>query len=143
MSKKPFFKPSLADEKNVNGILYILYIDLEDKQLQKIGVTRRLRIEERVSEILCSIFTPYRVFPRCYPKRFSRTTDIFEKESMLHRYFSSCRYVPASSFSGSTEVFTGIDEDHLLEMYERVLLGEDIDKLDRYKIKEDISTPNV
>ena len=107
-------------------------MDIEDKTIYKIGLTTRLKIEERVVEILASVFQSYRVFPRCYPKRFQRTTDIYEKEAALHYHFSLCSYKPFSAFSGSTELFDIEDKEYLLEMYARCLAGEDIRKLDKY-----------
>lgn len=139
-TKKKFFKTKPLTEQNVNAILYVLYIDLEDKRLVKIGVTRRA-IEDRVVEILGSIFVSYRVFPFCKPKRFQRTPDAFEKEKMLHDYFSSCRYECGSSFSGSTEMFYDVDTEHLLDIYARVVAGEDVSG-SKY-VKEDISISPV
>ncbi len=50
------------------GILYVLVIELEDKELVKVGVTCRDKVEDRVAEILVSIWKRYRIFPRCKPK---------------------------------------------------------------------------
>ena len=58
-------KEGLSLEEDV-GILYLVYFELDGKQLVKIGVTART-IEERVSEILISIFKKYREFPYCKP----------------------------------------------------------------------------
>ena len=142
MAKKKFYTTSPVSESHVNGLVYVLLIDLEDKTLVKIGVTSRLKIQDRVCEILSSIFISYRCFPYCYPKKFSRTTDIYEKEAALHYHFSNYYYKCASSWSGSTEVFDVDDIDYLCEIYERCLAGEDIRLLDKY-VKEDISISPV
>lgn len=106
------------------GILYLVYFELEDKQLVKIGVTSRT-IEERVSEILISIFRKYREFPYCRPKRFRKTGDVYEKEALLHKYFSDYQYEPKNKFSGSTEFFD-IPLDDVVKVYEALLNGDDI-----------------
>ena len=106
------------------GILYLVYFELEDKQLVKIGVTSRT-IEERVSEILISIFRKYREFPYCRPKRFRKTGDVYEKEALLHKYFSDYQYETKNKFSGSTEFFD-IPLDDVVKVYEALLNGDDI-----------------
>ncbi len=108
-----------------SGIVYLLEIHLEDKVLVKIGVTTR-KIEERVVEILTSIFKHYRVFPYCYPKRFKTTTSIFAKEAALHRYFKGQRYVTQHRFDGNCEFFD-VPLEEAVAAYERVLAGEVLD----------------
>lgn len=117
-------KEGLSLEEDV-GILYLVYFELDGKQLVKIGVTART-IEERVSEILVSIFKKYREFPYCRPKRFRKTGNAYEKEAQLHQYFKEHSYEPAKKFSGSTEFFD-IDLDTVVEVYENLLNGEDLD----------------
>lgn len=106
------------------GILYLVHFHLEGKDLIKIGITTR-KIEDRVSEILVSIFKKYREFPYCYPKRFQKTADVFEKEAILHKHFEEYRYVTEKVFSGSTEFFD-IPIDRAVEVYERLLAGESL-----------------
>lgn len=106
------------------GILYLVHFELEDKALVKIGVTSRT-IEERVSEILVSIFKKYREFPYCRPKRFRKTGNVYEKEAQLHEYFREYSYTPSKKFSGSTEFFD-VPLEHVVEVYESLLNGKDI-----------------
>lgn len=106
------------------GILYIVYFELEDKQLVKIGVTTR-NIEDRVSEILVSIFKKYREFPYCRPKRFRKTGNVYEKEALLHEYFREYSYEPTKKFSGSTEFFD-IPLDDVVKVYENLLNGKEL-----------------
>jgi len=101
------------------GILYVVLFTLEDKHLVKIGVTSRT-IEERVSEILLSIFKTYREFPYCRPKRFRKTSNIYLKESKLHEHFSDRRYLPSKKFSGHTEFFD-VPLDEVVTAYEGIL----------------------
>lgn len=103
------------------GIVYLVLFELDGKQLVKIGVTTRA-IEDRVSEILVSIFKGYREFPYCRPKRFRKTFNIFEKEALLHEYFAKYRYTPDKKFSGSTEFFD-VPLDEVVKAYEHLLEG--------------------
>lgn len=112
------------EAKKENGILYVVQFNLEDKELVKIGVTSRT-IEDRVSEILVSIFGKYREFPYCRPKRFRKTEDMYGKESILHEYFKDRRYTTSKKFSGSTEFFD-VPLEEVVEVYEKLLAGEDI-----------------
>ena len=104
------------------GILYVVHFELEGKSLVKIGVTAR-SIEERVSEILVSIFKIYREFPYCRPKRFRKTSEVYEKEARLHKYFDTYRYVTQHPFSGSTEFFD-VPLDEVVNIYEQLLDGK-------------------
>lgn len=106
------------------GILYVVHFNLDGKDLVKIGVTSRT-IEERISEILISIFKKYREFPYCRPKRFRKTANVYEKEAILHKYFSEYSYTPAQKFSGSTEFFD-IPLENAVDVYEKLLNGVDI-----------------
>ena len=101
------------------GILYVVAFTLEDKDLVKIGVTSRT-IEERVSEILISIFKSYREFPYCRPKRFRKTDNTYLKESELHKHFADRQYTPSKKFSGSTEFFD-VPLDEVVGVYEEML----------------------
>ena len=101
------------------GILYIVLFTLDNKQLVKIGVTSRT-IEDRISEILLSIFKAYREFPYCRPKRFRKTNNTYSKESTLHKHFADRQYVPSKKFSGSTEFFD-VPLDEVVGVYEELL----------------------
>lgn len=105
------------------NILYLVLFELEGRTLVKIGVTSR-SIEERVSEILVSIFKKYREFPWARPKRFRKTDKAYEKEAVLHEKFKEFSYVTDKSFSGSTEFFD-VPIDIVVQAYEE-LLGVDI-----------------
>jgi hypothetical protein len=61
--------------------------------------------EDRVSEILVGIFSKYREFPYCKPKRFKTTTTPYKKETLLHKQFSEHKYTTSKKFGGSTEFF--------------------------------------
>lgn len=115
-----------------DGIVYILYMWIEDVKVVKIGVTTRA-VEERVVEILTSYWQKHRIFPKLYPKRFKKTTKILDKEAMLHKYFEDRRYVFEEKFDGSTEYFTLDNEAELLEVYNDCLEGIDVNSVE-YKV---------
>ena len=107
-------------------ILYIVHFNLDGKDLVKIGVTSR-NIEDRVSEILVSIFKKYREFPYCRPKRFQKTEAVYEKEALLHKHFKEYSYTPKKKFSGSTEFFD-IPLDTVVTAYENLLAGKQFEE---------------
>lgn len=118
-------KTKLSVEEDI-GILYLVYFRLDDKDLVKIGVTTR-NIEDRVSEILVSMFKTYREFPYCRPKRFRKTSDVYEKEALLHRHFKDYNYIPKKPFSGSTEFFE-VPLEEVVLVYENLLEGKPLDE---------------
>lgn len=115
-------KKAVSDTK---GMLYVLAIHLEGKELIKVGITQRPKIEDRVSEILVGIFKKYRVFPYCKPKKFTTVDEVFKKEAEMHKYLDQYRYKTEHVFGGSTEFFH-VELDVVLDAYERLLKGEDI-----------------
>jgi hypothetical protein len=117
------------DKENLEedvGILYVVYFRLDEKDLVKIGVTGRT-VEERVSEILVSIFKKYREFPYCRPKRFRKTGNVYEKEALLHKYFEDRNCKPDKVFSGSTEFFD-VPLEEVVHVYENLLEGRELDE---------------
>ena len=112
--------------KDSAGILYVLIFTLEDGEYIKIGITQR-KIEDRVAEILTSFFHRDRLYPACYPKRFSKMDNVLVKEAMMHEYFKDCR-VKLDKISGGSEFFCGIELDELLARYTDVQNGVDINE---------------
>jgi hypothetical protein len=112
-------KCNIADE----GILYVLLIHLDDRDLVKIGISSRLKIEERVAEIAISIFKKYRYFPYIYPKRFTKVPTPLDKEADLHRYFREYAYVSKHAFGGYTELFD-LPLDVVVDTYDKLIAGE-------------------
>lgn len=112
-------------ENSGSGILYILVMDIDGEVVYKVGVTQRDKIEERVCEILTSFFKSYRYFPWTRPKRFKKTDDVYEKETKMHKYLKEYQYKPEKRFGGSTELFTGIALDTLVDLYEKIIVGDE------------------
>ena len=122
-----FFSVEKDIEDESAGILYLLYFKLDDDtHLVKIGITQRPKIQDRVCEILSSFFMSYRYFPYCYPKRFKKTSEVFKKEAMMHEYYKECNYKFDKKFGGYSEFFLVKDLEELLELYQKVLDGEDV-----------------
>ena len=101
------------------GILYVLEIELEGKKLIKVGITHR-KIQDRVVEILASIWVKYRIFPYCYPKRFREVANVMAKEAKMHELLKEFRYETEHKFTGHTEMFD-VDMETVLLRYEEVV----------------------
>lgn len=104
-------------KEDSKGILYLLEIELEGKKLVKIGFTKRAKVEDRVVEILTSIWKRYREFPKTYVKRFSTFEDVYEREQELHSMFAEYKYETQYKFSGCQEMFD-IELDKVVEVYD-------------------------
>jgi len=96
------FKVSKKKVSEDKMILYLLELDINGTIVCKFGVTSR-KIEDRVAEILKSLFYSTRRFHYCYPKRFKKVDDALVKEAMLLEYFDEYRY-DGYKFSGYTEL---------------------------------------
>lgn len=129
-------KKVVEERKPGVGTVYIFKMKLRhlDEYVYKIGVCQNTRRPiDRLLEVLRSFWTKYQYIPDVTIKRHSRTDEIFEKESALHYHFGLHQYIPSKATNGSTELFTGIDEEYLLDTYRRCLDGEDVRKLDQYR----------
>lgn len=118
---KTLLKISKDKVEEGEGIVYVLVIWLEDgTEVYKVGVTKR-DIQDRVCEILTSYWTQYRVFPKCYPKRYRKTNNIYEKETKIHKELKEYEYTFEKQFSGSTEFFSGVELAKVVSIYEDIL----------------------
>lgn len=106
------------------GIVYVLELDLEDKLLVKVGYTTRAKVEERVCEILTSVWKKYRIFPKCYVKRYKSVDSPKSMEKTMHNALEGSRYTTQYKFSGSTEIFD-IPLEEVVELYDRIINGEE------------------
>lgn len=109
-----------TDEFSKAGIVYLLQLRLDGKDLVKIGVTNRKRVEDRVCEILTAVWKKYRIFPECYVKRYRTADDSFRVEAYLHDSFKEFQYEPIHSFGGSTEFFD-IDIVDVVTVYDELI----------------------
>lgn len=123
-----FLRTNVKDygRKNIEGILYLLCLNVDGVDVVKIGVTTR-KIDDRVCEILHSHYKVYRWFPECYPKRFRKTKDVYEKEKILLDYFELYKFNAKKPFGGCQElVYAPLEL--VVEIYEKVLNGEELEE---------------
>lgn len=113
---------NIISDDTDNGILYLLIVRLEcGKEVYKVGVTKRDKIEERVCEILASFWSAYRYFPYCYPKRFRTTDGVYKKEGAIHKLLKEKNYKFDKKFGGHTEFFHEITLEEIVKVYEDVV----------------------
>jgi hypothetical protein len=105
----------LSEDK---GIVYVLQLNLEDKQLIKIGITTR-KIEERVVEILTAIWKKYRVFPECHVARYCAIDSYLAMEKYLHEHYKEFKYDCEHKWSGNTEIFL-LDIEEVKNKYDEI-----------------------
>lgn len=110
-------------EKDTSGKLYLMRFWLGDDIVYKVGLTVR-KPEERLMDILLSYYKVYRNTPASDIKRFKAVEDVQVKETRLLAALKEFRYTPEKKFSGSSEMFVGIDELMLLDMYDRCVQGQ-------------------
>ena len=134
-------KVSMDVDKVIDGkgLLYLLELDVDDRRVQKIGITRR-SIEDRVCEITSSYFKTRRYFPYVRPKRFREVDEVFKKEAMLLEFFKSYRYEVKQKFSGFSELVDVDNIDFIVKVYEEVVntgeISEDSKKFRDKDLKE-------
>lgn len=103
----------------VRGIVYVLEIEVDGKTVVKVGHTMRPKVEDRVCEILTSMWKRYRVFPKCYVKRYKAFDTPAAVEKRLHKQLKDYRYTPKYAFSGSTEFFD-LPLSEVVSLYDKV-----------------------
>lgn len=113
---------SAVKKHDSSGILYLLAFKIDDQDVVKIGVTCRPKVEERVCEILTSIWKRYRIFPELYVKRYKKVPDVYQKETLLLKEFSSQAFTTKHVFTGSTELVTATLEE-VTEAYDKLTAG--------------------
>lgn len=102
------------------GLLYILQFNIDGRLVVKIGITTRSDISERVCEILTAMFKCYRRFWYCYPKRFRKVTDPYDKEQVLLKWFADRKADLGVKFAGSSE-FVDVPLEEVVAAYEWLL----------------------
>ena len=105
-----------------SGIVYLLDIEVDGKQVTKIGMSKR-EITDRVPEILVAYFKVYRYFPYCKPMKFTKTLDPLAKEQILLEYFKEYKYESLLPFSGCQEL-VDVDVRLIKLAYKKVLADQ-------------------
>lgn len=113
----------LKKGKHKEERVYILemYIDGLEEPIYKIGKASGDSSKKRMLEIIGSYFDIFRVTPIVKIKRDRKTKDALSKEHELHIMFEQFKYTPTKKFSGSTELFKGLDLDELIKRYEEII----------------------
>lgn len=107
--------------KDGSGTLYLLYIDIDDKEISKIGITSRDKPQKRWLEILESYWKHYRYMPFMYPKRYRKVDKVAERERELLDYLSEYAYIPnKAGVQGHTET-VWLDRELVLQCYEMMI----------------------
>ena len=104
------------------GIVYLLDIEVDGKQVTKIGMSKR-EITDRVPEIQEAYLKVYRYFPYCKPMKFTKTLDPLAKEQILLEYFKEYKYESLLSFSGCQEL-VDVDVQLIKLAYKKVLADQ-------------------
>ena len=110
----------LENVGKLDGILYILELDVDGKRVVKVGLTRRDNICERVCEITTSYFQQYRYFPYVRPKRFRHVANVYAKEQYILKYFRDKKYKSEKKFSGCEELLD-VDVEQVVQVYEQLI----------------------
>ena len=110
--------------KNHSGVVYILRIILDDVVTYKVGITTKT-VVFRVKQIIEGVYKTYGYFPEVRVLRQDKTKNHFKVETAMHNQLGEFRYVPDFVFTGSSELFRGIEEAELIERYELALNNDE------------------
>lgn len=110
--------------QNHSGIVYILRIILEDVVTYKIGITTKT-VVFRAKQIIEGIYKTYGYFPEVRVIRQDKTKNHFKVETAMHNQLDDFKYTPDFTFTGSSELFRGIEEVDLIERYELALNSDE------------------
>ena len=112
-----------------SGIVYVLKIMLEETVTFKVGITTRT-VVVRAKEIIEGIYKMYGYFPEVRILRQDKTLNHFKVETAIHNQLDEFRYTPDVTFTGSTELFRGVEEADLIEKYELAINSDEPAKTD-------------
>ena len=113
-------KPTVKKQR-----LYLLEIELPSgMQVVKIGKASGSSSKERMLQINGSIFDKFRCTAKISIKRDREVPadQVFEFETLLHRFFVACKYESKTKWDGVTECFC-IPIDDAVQAYEAVIDG--------------------
>lgn len=103
-------------ESTGSGRLYVLKIvTTEDLTINKIGMTHTPRSTDRMMEILRSWFVCYRYVPYCELRLDYETGVPLLLEQHMHKVLEDFKYVPDKKVQGRQEMFTGLDEQEVID----------------------------
>jgi len=128
-------------KKDTEGRVYVFEFILSNAIVYKVGICHTDRVVDRFMEVLKGFFTVYRYVPEARVLKYKKFPKPLLVEKHLHTELEEYRYKFSKKFSGSTEFFTDIDIDYLLEYieefrYEELLKCTEIATKDYNSIKE-------
>ncbi len=97
------------------GRVYVFQLDIGSTSVYKVGICKSDRTVDRFMEVLKGFFTVYRYVPKAKILKFKKFSNPLLVEKHLHKELAEYRYFFDKKFGGSTEFFTDIDIDYLLE----------------------------
>ena len=115
--------------QNHSGIVYILRIVLEGTVTYKIGITTKT-VVFRAKQIIEGVYKTYGYFPEVRVLRQGKTKNHFKVETAMHNQLCDFKYIPDFTFTGSTELFRGIEEAELIDRYELALNSDEPAEVD-------------
>ena len=102
------------------GRLYVLKFELDNGViLHKVGMCSSNRTVDRMMEILRSYFMVYRVVPKVTLRKDKKVVVPLLVEKHLHSLLADWNFRFDKKFDGSTEFFTDIDEEVLLDYIDK------------------------
>ena len=97
------------------GRVYVFKFELEDTVVYKVGMCHSDRTVDRFMEVLRSYFQVYRYVPKASILKFKEFDNPLLVEQHLHKELKEYAYRFPKKFDGSTEFFSEIDIDYLLD----------------------------
>ena len=105
-------------KKDTEGRVYVFELILGNVTVYKVGICHTDRVVDRFMEVLKGFFTVYRFIPEARILKYRKFEKPLLIEKHLHKELEEYRYRFSKRFDGSTEFFTDIDIDYLLEYIE-------------------------
>ena len=122
------------------GRIYVFRFELDSgENVWKVGMCNSDRSTERFMEVCLGFFKKYRYVPRSSIRRDKKVVAPRLVEKHLHDLLDEYRFSFDKKFSGSTEFFSNLDEEVLLDYldnfdYRELLVGNDSMKIEDYDI---------
>lgn len=119
------------------GRVYVLRFTLEcGTVVHKVGMCHSPRSTDRMMEVLSGFHKTFRYIPMCKLRRDREYGVPLLVEKHLHELLSDLKYKFDKKFDGSTEFFSGLDEDMLLDYIDNFVETDLLQGKDSMPIKE-------
>ncbi len=144
------FKTNKTPLKKVTeGRVYVFQLELETTTtVYKVGICNSDRTVDRFIEVLKAFFMVYRYVPKAKILKFKKFNNPLIVEKHLHSLLEDCKYSFSKKFGGSTEFFTDVDVDPLLEYieeftYDKLLQCTSLSEKDYDAIYKELPTTDL